>query len=298
VLSVWKYYYENPDFMFGKIEWFRGDITNRSDVFNALENVNKVYHCAACVSFERSKRYEMSNVNVLGTRNVIDMCLERKIKKLLHVSSIATIGPGKEDKLLTEDNKWAVNPKSVYSKTKILAEYEVWRGMNEGLNAVIINPSVILGAGYTGQNSYRFFDSIYNGLKYYTNGITGFVDVRDVVKVMILLMNSEIRDERFILNADNLSYRELFIKIADAFKIKPPERYATKTMTSLAWKVEFLLSILTGKSPKITRQTASAAHKAERYSSSKLKDRTAYTFIKIDDTIKDIVQFYLNHLQI
>jgi dihydroflavonol-4-reductase len=292
LLSVWRYYYKDPETLLKKIDWFRGDVGNKSDVYYALDNIEKVYHCAACVSFDRSKRMEMSKVNVQGTKNIVDMCLERNIKKLLHVSSIAAIGPGNGEDALTEENKWAINPKSAYSKTKTLAEYEVWRGMFEGLNAVIINPSVILGAGFTGQSSYRFFDTIYNGLKYYTNGVTGFVDVRDVVKIMIILMNSDIRDERFIVNGENLSYKELFIKISDAFGISPPEKHATKFMTSLAWKVEFLVSILTGKTPKITQQTASSAHHIQRYSSLKLKNHIGFSYTDIDDTIRDIVLFY------
>jgi len=293
VLSVWKYFYKKPENLLEKVEWFKGDITNRAEVFDALENIDKVYHCAACVSFEWSKSREMSEVNVQGTRNIVDMCLERKIKKLLHVSSVAAIGPGTDQGMLTEENKWIINPKSDYSKTKTLAEYEVWRGMVEGLNAVIINPSVILGAGYLGQNSFRFFDIVFNGLNYYTNGMTGFVDVRDVVRVMIILMNSEKRDERFIVNGVNLSYRELFTKISNAFGINPPSKHASKFMTSLAWKAEFIISFLTGRNPKITRQTAESAHTIQEYSSLKLKNQISFEFADIDNTIKEIVQFYI-----
>jgi dihydroflavonol-4-reductase len=294
ILSVWQYYYKNPENLLEKIDWFRGDVTNKPDVYNALENVERVYHCAACVSFDRSKGHEMSEVNVQGTRYVVDMCLERNIKKLLYVSSVATIGPGIDNELLTEENKWAINPKLSYSKTKTLAEHEVWRGINEGLNSVIINPSIILGAGYSGENSYRFFETIFKGQKYYTNGVTGFVDVRDVVKIMIMLMNSEISGERFIVNGENLSYRDLFIKISDAFGMNPPVKHATKLMTSLAWRAELLLSVLSGRNPKITQQTAKSAHNIQRYSSGKLINQTGFTFTEIEDTIKDIVLFYLD----
>jgi dihydroflavonol-4-reductase len=298
VLHIWDYYYKNSKQLFEQVDWFRGDITNKADVYDALDNIDKVYHCAARVSFDKSKGNEMLEVNIHGTRNVVDMCLERSIIKLLHVSSIAAIGPANEQELHTEENKWIINPKSVYSKSKTLAEHEVWRGMYEGLNAVIINPSVILGAGYSGQNSYRIFETIFNGLKYYTNGVTGFVDVRDVVKVMIMFMNSEIRNERFIVNSCNLSYMELFIKISDAFGIKRPERYATKFMTDLAWRSEFLISKLTGKNPGLTKQTARASHRIQRYSSLKLMKQTGFIFSEIDDTIKGIVNFFQNQIKI
>jgi dihydroflavonol-4-reductase len=297
VLTVWQYYYENAESILGKIDWFRGDITNKMDIYYALDNIEKVYHCAACVSFDRSKQSEMWKVNVQGTRNVVDMCLERKIKKLLHVSSIAAIGHENNMDVLSEENKWTVVPKGDYSKTKTLAEREVWRGIFEGLNAVIINPSIILGAGFTGQSSYRFFDTVYNGLKYYTDGVTGFVDVKDVVKAMVLLMNSDIKGERFIVNAENLSYRELFTKISNAFGILPPAKNATKFMTSFAWKAEFLISVVTGRNPRITQQTASSAHSKQRYSSLKLKNQTGFTYREMDVTIKYIVHLYLDRIK-
>jgi dihydroflavonol-4-reductase len=297
VLPIWNYYYKNAEELLDKIEWFRGDITNKVDVFNALEHIDKVYHCAACVSFHRSKRQEMRDVNVLGTRNIVDMSLERGIQKLLHVSSIAAIGPGKGITPLTEENKWTINPKSDYSKTKTLAENEVWRGIFEGLNAVIINPSIILGAGYKGQNSYTFFERIYHGLKYYTKGATGFVDVRDVVKIMIMLMNSDITTERYIVSGINLSYRDLFIKISDAFGMRPPEKYATKFLTFLAFLGEFFISALTGKSQRITLQTARSAHHIKAYSSLKLINHTGFSFTDIDDTIKGIAGFFLDEIK-
>jgi dihydroflavonol-4-reductase len=297
VLSVWKYYYKNAESLFDKIDWFKGDVTNKADVYDALEKVEKVYHCAACVSFDKAKKLEMFEVNVLGTRNVVDICIERNIKKLLHVSSIAAIGSEADQEFLTEENNWPTSKKSVYSLTKTLAEQEVWRGMVEGLNAVIVNPSIIIGAGYPGQNSFQFFERVNKGLKYYTNGVTGFVDVRDVVKAMVLLMDSEINNERFILNGANLSYMDLFVKISSTLGVAPPHKYATKLLTSIAWKAEFILSILAGRNPKITSQTANSAHKIQKYSSLKLTDQTGFSFREIDDTIKDIGQFYLQNVK-
>jgi nucleoside-diphosphate-sugar epimerase len=281
--------------MLQKVDWYPGDITNLASISEALDGVDNVYHCAAFVSFEQSKKSEIYEINVIGTRNIVNMCLEHETKKLLHVSSIATIGPGIDQKIQTEKNKWISNPKSIYSLTKILAEQEVWRGITEGLNAVIINPSIILGAGNNGQSSARIFEKIQKGMKFYTHGSNGFVDVNDVVKIMLLLMNSEIAGERFILNGINLSYRELFVKIANSLNVKPPVWNASPLITSIAWKAAYLTSFITSKSPVITRESARSAQKIQAYSSEKLMKLTGFSFTNIDDTIRDIASFYLKN---
>jgi dihydroflavonol-4-reductase len=292
LLKIWQQTYQEPEALFSQVEWFRGDILNKASVSEAMEGIEKVYHCAAMVSFEPSKKKEMFEANVIGTRNMVDSCLQKEVKKLLHVSSIAAIGPGNEDELLTEENRWLVNPKGIYSLTKTMAEQEVWRGICEGLQAVIINPSLILGAGMPGQSSARIFETIKKGMKFYTKGINGFVDVKDVVRAMILLMNHEVMGERFIVNAVNISYRELFTKIAHAIDVKAPAWYASPLLTSLAWRTGTITSKFTGNPPLLTREGAGSAHKIQQYSSEKLKKLTGFTFNDLDESIISICRFY------
>jgi nucleoside-diphosphate-sugar epimerase len=294
VFSVWNHYIQNPDVLLKKIDWYRCDITDKALLSEALQGADRVYHCAAQVSIGGLKKRDMFEVNVLGTRNVVDICIQQNVKKLLHVSSIAAIGKAMNESILTETDGWPVKSKSIYAQTKTLAELEVWRGIAEGLNAVIINPSVILGPGDWQQSSSRLFDLVFKGLKYYTKGSTGFVDVHDVVKAMLRLMNGEIAGERFILNSENLTYEELFIKIANALGIKAPAKYASPFMTSLGWRAELIRSFLTGKSPEFTRQTALTSHKKNSFSSDKIKRQLDYNFIPVEQSIIEIANMYLN----
>lgn len=294
IMKIWKYYYPNAEELFDRAEWFRGDVINKVSVSEAMEGIDKVYHCAAYISFEPSKKSEMYLANVIGTRNIVDSCLHHNIKKLVHVSSIAAIGPGSEGEMLTEENRWLVNPKASYSLTKTMAEQEVWRGICEGLQAVIVNPSLILGAGVHGQSSTAIFESIQRGMKFYTNGINGYVDVKDVVRAMILLMGHEVSGERFILNAVNMSYREIFTKIALAMNMKPPTWYASPFLTSLAWKAGYIYSKLTGNPPVITKESARSAHKIQQYSSEKLIKLTGFTYTDLDESIMNICRFYID----
>jgi nucleoside-diphosphate-sugar epimerase len=296
VLSIWKYYVDQPESLMKKIHWLPIDFSNKSEFLETLENVDELYHCAGMVSFNPRDNMELYKTNVEATANIVNACLELGNARLLHVSSIAAIGKSDQD-ILTEDSGWTVNTKSVYSKTKTLGELEVWRGIAEGLDAIIINPSIILGPGHWKDSSSRIFDVVYNGMKYYTLGETGFIDIQDVVAIMIKLMKSEISGERFILNSENLSYRAIFSKIAEVFNINPPYRYANPFMTSLAWRAELLKYLLTGNEPRVTKQTAQTSHKIQQYSSEKIRKKLGIKFNSIDNTINRIAKFYLASIE-
>lgn len=293
ILAVWKHYVSDPDELIAKIDWYRCDITDKSSLFDALQDANQVYHCAAQVNLDGTDKRKMFEVNVLGTQNIVNTCLAQNVSKLLHVSSIAAIGKSFNGKPLMETDGWPAKSKSIYSHTKTLAELEVWRGIAEGLNAVIVNPSVIVGPGNWKSSSSRFFDVIYKGLKYYTKGITGFVDVNDVTEVMVQLMNGEISGERFILNSENMSIQDFFNKIAITLGVNPPSRYASPIITSAAWKIEFLKSIITGNSPKITRESARSSHSSRFYSGDKINDQLKFEYTPMDESISKTAKFYL-----
>ena len=186
-----------------------------------------------------------------------------------------------------------VKPGSWYSKTKTMAEMEAWRGYTEGLDTVIVNPSVILGPGKWDSGSPRFFRTSFKGLKFYTKGTTGFVDVRDVVQIMIKLMNSTISGERFILNAANMSFKDIFGKIASELGVKAPYINAGPFLTTLGWRFELVKYILTGIPPVITKQSARTSHKIQKYSAKKIEERLNCTFRPIDNTIKEVAEIFL-----
>lgn len=291
--KVFRYYVENAGDLLASIQWVRGDVTDVISLREAFLDVEKVYHCAAFISFDRKYLRYMKQVNTVGTANCVNLCLELKVKKLVHVSSIAAIGKPKKGMETTEHDKWPQGNMSAYSYTKTQSELEVWRGINEGLKAVIVNPSVILGPGNWESGSGKIFSQAYKGMKFYTKGSTGFVDVRDVVELMETLMESDIHSERYIVNEGNIHYRNLFTHIASAMGKKPPQWHATPILTSIAWRAEKMLAFVSGREPTLTRNSAKSAHAEQRYSSNKLKEQTGFKFREIEDTIKHTAQIFL-----
>ncbi|MBA3986674.1 MAG: NAD-dependent epimerase/dehydratase family protein, partial [Flavobacteriales bacterium] len=189
VKDVFSYYMENPDLLYQKIEWVEANLNDIPALTEAFHGIDKVYHTAAYVSFDPKNFNKLRKSNIEGTANIINLCLYFKIKKLCYMSSIATLGEGENFKFITEKSVWNPDEKnSVYAITKYGAEMEVWRGVQEGLNAVIMNAGVILGSGFWKSGTGAIFSKVYKGLNYYTNGETGFVDVRDVVKICTSLM--------------------------------------------------------------------------------------------------------------
>ncbi|MBN1597159.1 MAG: NAD-dependent epimerase/dehydratase family protein [Bacteroidales bacterium] len=293
VFSVWKYYPDNPEELLDSIDWYQGDLLDKSSIEEAMVGTNKVYHCAAAVSFNTRDTKKLHNTNILGTRNLVDICLEKKPLKFLHVSSVAALSKSMYGKLITESNGWPVKNSTVYSYTKTRAEFEVWRGITEGLNAIIVNPSVILGPGDWTQSSSRIYEIVNNGIRYYTLGKTGYVGVQDVVKAMIILMESDVGGERYILNTSNISYKELFEKIALALNKRAPYKLATPFFLSLLWRIEFLISVITGKPPRLTKQSVKSANSIQEYSAKKFIEQFNYTFQSIDQVISETAKYYI-----
>ncbi|MBE9469108.1 MAG: NAD-dependent epimerase/dehydratase family protein [Bacteroidetes bacterium] len=297
IKHTFSYYTDKPEEFINRIKWVDGDVLNYYSLLDAMQGVTKIYHCAALVSFLPSDKYNLHNINVNGTANVVNAALEKNINKLLFVSSIGALGAARNENPIDENSEMTDSTsKSDYSMSKYFAELEVWRGINEGLKAVIVNPSVILGANNWAENVKDFFSTIWNGLSYYTLGKTGFVDVRDVSKAIILLMNSEIKNERFILNSENLSYKKLFNLVADGLNKKHPKFYASPFLTNIAWRYEYLKKRITGKKELITKFTARNAHCKDEYSNKKFVDEVNYKFIPVKDTVSYIADIFLKQV--
>lgn len=254
------------------VEWIQGDILDTVLLEEAMQNVEQVYHCAAIVSFNPAKKYDLLKINAQGTANVVNAAIKTGIKKLVHVGSVSALGRSKEGTPVTENDKWNPEDKSnsAYGRSKYFAELEVWRGVSEGLNAVIINPSTILGVGNWNDGSAALFKKAWEEFVWYTDGTAGFVDAADVVSVMIQLMESDITDEKFIVSAENVPFKTVFTKMAYAFGKKPPHKKAHSAMIRLLCLVEKWKSFLTGQEPLITKVTAIAAQRQTLYDNSKL----------------------------
>ncbi|MFZ4772346.1 MAG: NAD-dependent epimerase/dehydratase family protein, partial [Ferruginibacter sp.] len=186
-----------PDFKSNNVEQIQCNILDVVGLEAAMEGVDQIYHCAAIVSFNPRRKMEMFKVNVEGTANVVNVALEAGVKKMVYVSSVAALGRIREDALINETMNWTPETSnSAYGQSKFLAEMQVWRGVGEGMEAVMVNPVIILGAGNWNEGSSKIFQSIYNEFPWFADGTTGFVDVRDVAKAMIALMDSSINAER------------------------------------------------------------------------------------------------------
>ena len=282
------------DFLFDRINWVLGDINDIPSLEIAFQNIEYVYHCAALITFEPKKETVLRKINIEGTANIVNFCLEYKIKKLCHVSSIAALGDLRNsNNLIDEMLEW--NPEkshSDYAISKYGAEMEIWRGQQEGLNVVIVNPGVIIGAGFWENGSGKIFSTVSKGILFYTKGTTGFVAVNDVTKIMLLLMKREWKGERFIIVSENIVFRDLINNIAAQLKVREPQIYAKKWMTDVAWRLDWLLCTLFFKKRKLSKNIAKSLHAKDFYSNEKIKKQLDYNFIPVVDCVVTTSKYF------
>ncbi len=240
-------------------------------------------------STQKDKK-QLFKTNVEGTANIVNAALNAGVKKLLHVSSVSALGRIRENTIITEEMQWSEKTSnSIYGESKYLAEIEVWRGIAEGLDAVIVNPTIILGAGNWNTGSSEIFKTIYKEFPYYSDGVTGFVDVQDVARAMIMLMQSDITSQKFILSAENKSYEAMFNMIAAAFHKKPPQKKITPFMAGTVWRLDAIKSFVTGKAPFITKETARTALAKVYFDNSKLlKAIPSFSYTSLQDSVDRI----------
>jgi nucleoside-diphosphate-sugar epimerase len=280
----------------GNVQWMKCDLLDVYAVEEAMYGISSVYHCAAIVSFDPSRREEMLHFNAESTTNIVNEALLQGIDKMVHLSSVAALGRTGEQKTITEEAEWGESSyNSAYGLSKYLAETEVWRGIGEGLNAVILNPGIILGTGNWTEGSSQLMKVASDELPFYTNGATSWVDVVDVVRSMILLMNSDIADERFISSAGNFSFKHIFTLMANALGKNPPHIAAGPLLTGLAWRWSALRSKLSGTVPAITAETARNAQGTSIYDNEKLLSvLPGFSYRPIEETIADMARSFTN----
>lgn len=279
-----------------QIEWYEGDVLDVLGLEKAIKNVNYVIHAAAIVSFAPKDENRMFKTNVEGTMNVVNLCIEKKIKKLCFVSSVAALGrkissENKSNQIIKIDEKatWEENElNSNYAKTKYLAEMEVWRGQSEGLESVIVNPSVILGEADWNKSSTQLLKYVYDEHKFYPEGNLNYVDVLDVAECIYNLMTSEVSNERFILSAGQITYKDFFEKVALKFNKKAPSFLVTKAMTGIVWRLEIIRTFFTGNTPLITKETALSSSYSFEYHNEKIKKILNFSFKNLDNSLDRI----------
>jgi len=284
-----------PKEIFAKVDWVTGDILDVISLEEAMEGVDQVIHAAAVVSFLKADRKKMYQVNVEGTANVVNIAIEKKVKRLVYISSVAALGRTAHGGSVNEDRKWEDNKINThYAKSKYKAELEVWRGSGEGLNTIILNPSTILGFGDWNSSSCAIFRSVYNEFKWYSPGINGFVDVEDAAKATVLLMETNISDQRYIVNGDNWHFKQLLETMAINFQKKKPYKETTPTLIAIAWRMEKLKSMLNGHRPLLTKESARIAHSKTYFENAKiLAALEGFSFTPLQESIQKACEKYL-----
>lgn len=277
-----------------KIKWVDADVTNSIALEEAFANVRQVIHAAAIVSFNPRHSKKLFQVNVTGTRNVVNACLACGVEKLIHISSVAALGRIKGETTIDESHKWIDNPlNSSYAESKYLAELEVFRGQEEGLNTVLVNPSIILAAADWTKSSAKLFKYVWDQKKFYAERDINFVDARDVASVVTNFLKVDAPGERFILNAGTIKLYDFFSKVAERFNRKAPTIKVSPSMLQLISNVESFRSWFTRSEPLITRETARLAGSYFVYNNKKIRKQLNFEFQSIDDTLNWCCGYYI-----
>src|SRR5512133_2213505 len=294
--KIFSFYLEESDSLFRRIEWVQADINDFYQLGSVLDGVSHVYHVAGLVSFNDRDKKRLKKINTDGTTNMVNACLEAGNVSLCHVSSIATLGEPEDEKFISEDIIWnRGHAASAYAISKHKGEMEVWRGINEGLNAVIVNPSVIIGPGMWMGPGKELFNTINKGLKFYPRGSSGYVDVRDVARIMIMLSEKGIYGERFILNAGNMSNKDFINLLAQNLGKKGPQIEISDFLAGAAVLAEHIRAFVTTGKPRITLRTLSSAAEELNYSNIKISEKLHIDFIPIEISLKEATNLYYKY---
>jgi dihydroflavonol-4-reductase len=287
-----------PASILEKAEWVDGNILDLVALEEAMDGIDAVIHSAAVVSFYHKDKKKMMKVNTDGTANVVNMALEKNVKRLIHISSVAALGRNAVGGHVNEEKKWEDSRFNTdYARSKHKGELEIWRGVGEGLESVILNPSTILGYGDWNSSSCAIFKSIYKEFKWYTPGLNGFVDVEDVARIAVLFLENNISGERFIVNGDNWTFKQLQETIAEKFRKKKPSKQAAGWMLSLAWRMERLRGVFTNHRPLITKESAKVAMSKTWFENDKLLlTIPQFSFTPLDKSIEKACEKYLSNL--
>ncbi len=295
--KMFSYYLPEKEHLFDTIDWVKTTLNNIPELSEAFKGITHVYHCAAKISFNPSHYKKLRKVNIEGTANIVNLSLIHNVEKLCHVSSIATLEENPVTAFIDETAEW--NPeaqKSVYAITKYGAEMEVWRGAQEGLSTVIVNPGIIIGPGFFDSGSGFLFKRIYAGMRYYTTGTSGYVAIQDVVRIMHRLMEGKYSKERYIIVGENLSYKDAFSMIAKALNKSVPTKKASPFLLKLAYTLQRISHFFFRTKRSIFKSSIRSALSNSLYKNDKIKNELKFTFTPIQEAIKETATVFLNEV--
>ncbi|MEX2380726.1 MAG: NAD-dependent epimerase/dehydratase family protein [Vicingaceae bacterium] len=290
--------YEESD-LFDQIEWVQADLLDYFSLKDAFEGIEYVYHSAAVVSFQSKDAHKMLDVNVEGTAHIANLCIDFSVKKLCYISSVGALGTYPDNRCTDENALWQkIKTTSTYSISKYYAENEVWRAGEEGLNVVIVNPATIIGFGDWTESSSTIIKKVAEGLSFYPPGRNGFVGVKDVVKAATQLMEGEVSNKRFLLVAENLSFRKLLSKIADELQLKQPKYKVNLVLAKMLMVLDQIRALFTKKKAVLTRETLHTAFKEKCFSSDRIKNELGFEFQPMSEVIEESCRLYREKYQL
>ncbi|GAB0156322.1 NAD-dependent epimerase/dehydratase family protein [Chryseobacterium sp. Alg-005] len=293
VKSSYKFYTETPEAYFNAIEWVDVDFDDILSLQEALHGVEEIYHCAAKVGFDPRDDKEMYHINTEGTKNLLYAIESSAVKKFLHISTVAVLDLFNEKGELDESSDF--NPKeehSAYAISKHLAEMEVWRASAEGLNVAIVNPGMILASGRWGHSSGEIFQ-IFEKNGFTFSGGSAYVDVRDVARISVELMERNIFGERFIAVAENKRYLELGTQIREKLGLKAP-KVLSRAQLNIGRLANILFGWLIPKLRMITKSNIESVSSFNTISNQKVKERLDYQFIPVQESVEFHLTNYIN----
>ncbi len=291
---LFSYYTTDYQELFSRIQWVNADITDIYSILDVLDGIDTVYHCAGFVSFDGKDRMQMHKVNATGTANMVNACLEKPVKAFCHVSSIATLQNPDITTNIDESVYWKSSPDaSDYAISKYNGEREVWRGMEEGLRAVIVNPGLVLGPGFWEQSSGKLLSTCYKGTAFYTNGSSAAISATDTAACMIALTEKKTFSKRFVLTAHNYTFRELLSGLHQAFGKKEPSIEAGRFLLRLGLWLDALRSSFTGKERILTKATMHAGLAKNTFNNARIRETLDYRFAPLQETITFVCNTYL-----
>ncbi|PCE62713.1 NAD-dependent epimerase/dehydratase family protein [Sediminicola luteus] len=297
VRKVFGYYTPEPQTLFDTIEWVEAPLQDLPALDAALQGIDQVYHCAALISFDTKDRKPLLRTNVIGTANLVNLCIHHKVKKLCYVSSIAAIGSSLKGQPANEENEWNENDPNVYAVSKYLGEMEIWRASQEGVPVVLVNPGVIIGPGFWHSGSGEIIVRGSKKQQFYPLGATGFVGVYDVVKSMIQLMDSPIKNQRYILVAENLSFQEVLGQLAKNFGHTPPSKGIPKWLFQIIGFFEGLVSWVSGRTRQLNKHGIRSLSEKETYDNSKLIAAVDFTYQPMDQVFGQSCGYYRKEIE-
>lgn len=290
VMSFWS---DDGDELFEKIEWVKADILDPQSLNNAMKNCETVYHCAAMVSFHPRDRRKMMEVNHDGTANVVNACLENSVKTLCYTSSVAALGRHTEKEWINEESEWKDSPQnSTYARSKRMAELEVWRGMEEGLEAIMVNPVIVIGPGDINSSSNKIFKVIKGGMPFYTKGLNGFVDVRDVAESMRELVEQEIRGKRFVMVGENIPFREMMNRVAEGFEMGKPKYHLHPIIAKIGAQVIALKDLVFRTKSNLSPESVRNTGKSFQYDASALEQTLGKELRSVGPIVQETCRFF------